>query len=206
MKGFALVLLALLVAGCVTEKSAMTSTPPPMPADKPRAAPPPPPPPPPPAAPVKPAAPRVVATGEYMDNQESELRKRIGASGVVISRLGDDIVISMSNDFLFDSSSGVSWDASDVLNSIADVLNHYDQTNVEIGGYTDTTGAADANLRVSQTRAGIVADALQRDGVAQARIATQGFGETHLRVPTGNDVSQKRNRRVEIRIVPKTQT
>ncbi len=202
MKGFARIGLCLALAGCVSEKSAMTSPPPPMPVQTtPRATPPAPPP------PVKPPpAPRIMATGEYMDNQEAALRKRIGAHGAIISRQGDDIVITMSNDFLFDNSSGVSWDANDVLNSIAEVLNEYDRTNVQIGGYTDTTGAADANLRVSKTRAGIVADALARDGVAQARIAAQGFGKTHLRVPTGDQVSQPRNRRVEIRIVPVKQS
>jgi OmpA-OmpF porin, OOP family len=34
--------------------------------------------------------------------------------------------------------------------------------------------------------------------VPVAAIATQGFGETHLLVPTGNGVREPQNRRVEI--------
>jgi outer membrane protein OmpA-like peptidoglycan-associated protein len=37
-----------------------------------------------------------------------------------------------------------------------------------------------------------------RDGVPQSIISVQGFGETHLLVPTGAGVREPQNRRVEI--------
>ena len=42
-------------------------------------------------------------------------------------------------------------------------------------------------------------------GVASGRIRWQGFGETQLKVATGDGVNEALNRRVEIKIVPVTQ-
>jgi outer membrane protein OmpA-like peptidoglycan-associated protein len=39
---------------------------------------------------------------------------------------------------------------------------------------------------------------LIKDGVPANAITTQGFGETHLLVPTGPGVREPQNRRVEI--------
>jgi outer membrane protein OmpA-like peptidoglycan-associated protein len=65
-------------------------------------------------------------------------------------------------------------------------------------GYTDTVGPAAENLAVSQRRAKAVADALAHEGVAPQRISSQGFGEMHLKVATGDDKKEPRNRRIEI--------
>ena len=142
--------------------------------------------------------------GAYMDGQEAELRQRLRGSGVQIFRLGDTIDVIMPLSFLFDDRlQGVSWDGSGALSAIASVVQEYDRTAIQIGGYTDTTGSAQSNQRVSDSRAKIVADVLARDGVPPGRISARGYGETHLLVPTGDNVNQPRNRRVEIRIVPK---
>ena len=47
-------------------------------------------------------------------------------------------------------------------------------------------------------RAQTVAAELVRDGVPRNAITIQGFGETHLLVPTGPGVREPQNRRVEI--------
>lgn len=142
--------------------------------------------------------------GAYMDGQETELRHRLRGSGLHIARVGDEISISIPVNFLFDDRlKGVSWDGSGVLSALASVIQQYDRTVVQIGSYTDTTGSTQANQHASDVRAKIVADVLARDGVAADRISAKGYGETHLLVPTGDNVRQPRNRRIEIRIVPK---
>jgi len=203
------ILAALMLAACTakpvdTAPPPMADAPPAMPAQ----------PAPPHAAPAPPkretAAPAqqgpltAKLAGAYMDGQESELRKRLTGTGLRIARLGDAITIDMRDDFLFDDNrSEVSWEASGALNAIATVLAQYDRTSVQIASYTDTSGSADSNQHISEMRASIIADVLARDGVAPGRIDAKGFGETHLLVPTGDNVNQPRNRRIEIRIVPK---
>ena len=71
-------------------------------------------------------------------------------------------------------------------------------TRIEVNGYTDTAGSAAYNQKLSMRRAENVAAELVRDGVPQNEIAVQGFGDTHLLVPTETGVREPQNRRVEI--------
>jgi OmpA-OmpF porin, OOP family len=71
-------------------------------------------------------------------------------------------------------------------------------TRIEVNGYTDTSGTPAYNQGLSVRRAEAVKAELVRDGVPANEIFTQGFGETHLLVPTGPGVREPQNRRVEI--------
>jgi OOP family OmpA-OmpF porin len=71
-------------------------------------------------------------------------------------------------------------------------------TKLEVNGYTDTSGTPKYNQGLSVRRAQAVAAELVKDGVPKTAITIQGFGETHLLVPTGNGVREPQNRRVEI--------
>jgi outer membrane protein OmpA-like peptidoglycan-associated protein len=74
-------------------------------------------------------------------------------------------------------------------------------TQIQVNGYTDTSGTPQYNQGLSIRRAQAVAAELVKDGVPKAAIAIQGFGETHLLVPTGPGVREPQNRRVEIIIL-----
>ncbi len=143
--------------------------------------------------------------GHYMDEQEAALRRDLRASGVSVRRIGDDIVLVLRNDILFPvNSTALSPRAMRTVDAVARVLRHYDKTLIGVNGFTDTTGSPDYNAKLSRARAEAVADVLVDDGINPARISPRGFGETHLAVPTGDNVNEPRNRRVEIRIVPHT--
>ena len=71
-------------------------------------------------------------------------------------------------------------------------------TQVEVNGYTDTSGTASYNMGLSVKRAKAVAAQLVADGVPASEIEMHGYGETHLLVPTGPGVREPQNRRVEI--------
>lgn len=95
----------------------------------------------------------------------------------------------------------------DTLNSVAETLIKYPNSLIDVYGFTDTTGSPATNQRLSEQRAQAVADYLAARGVARARIATQGFGESydHLRVKTADGVNEPLTRRVEIKIIPVSQ-
>jgi len=71
-------------------------------------------------------------------------------------------------------------------------------TTIVVNGYTDTSGTPAYNQRLSIRRAKAVAAQLVTDGVPASEITAQGFGDTHLLVPTGPGVREPQNRRVEI--------
>jgi outer membrane protein OmpA-like peptidoglycan-associated protein len=145
------------------------------------------------------AGPLTVARVEpYMDALEMDLRRHVHARGIVTARRGNEINITIENSLLFTDDGGISGD--DVLEPLAALLRGYAHTAITVNGYTDTAGAPVQNLALSQKRARAIADALAHEGVPAGRISSQGFGETHLRVMTGDSRKEPRNRRIEILI------
>jgi len=146
-------------------------------------------------APNGPQGPLVMAKVEsYMDALETDLRRHV--HGAVIARQGDNINLVITDDKLFSADGGINGD--DVLEPLGAVLRGYVHTTVAVSGFTDTSGAPEQNMAVSDKRARAVANALAHEGVQPARITAQGFGETHLRIATGDNKTEPRNRRIEI--------
>jgi outer membrane protein OmpA-like peptidoglycan-associated protein len=88
--------------------------------------------------------------------------------------------------------------ARQIIREAADNSTHVQYTRIEVNGYTDTSGTPQYNMGLSIRRANAVKAELIKDGVPANAITTQGFGETHLLVPTGPGVREPQNRRVEI--------
>jgi len=146
------------------------------------------------------------AVGNYMDQQDAELRQQLQATGVSVTRgPNNEIILNMPSDITFDlNSADVKAAFYPVLNSVAKVLKHYEQTIVSVDGYTDTSGSADYNMQLSQQRAQSVAGYLQGQGVQPQRFAVRGWGETNLKVPTPDNTKNAENRRVTITLTPLT--
>ena len=97
------------------------------------------------------------------------------------------------------------WDRADLTDRARQIIaeaaaasTRVQLTRIQVNGYTDTSGTPRYNQGLSLRRAQAVAAELVRDGVPRNAIAIQGFGETHLLVPTGPGVREPQNRRVEI--------
>jgi outer membrane protein OmpA-like peptidoglycan-associated protein len=71
-------------------------------------------------------------------------------------------------------------------------------TKATVTGYTDTTGSNAYNNQLALRRANAVKDALVAEGIPAAAITTTSSGEAGLLVPTGAQVNEARNRRVEV--------
>lgn len=148
--------------------------------------------------------------GKQYDDQIKVLREQTAGSGVDVEEIGnqDAILVRLPDGVTFATgSASINPGFHDTLNSVADTLVRYPNSLIDIYGFTDTTGSAATNQRLSEQRAQAVADYLAARGVARARIATRGFGEQidYLRVKTGDNVNEPLNRRVEIKIVPVSQ-
>jgi OmpA-OmpF porin, OOP family len=88
--------------------------------------------------------------------------------------------------------------AKEIIAEAADNSTHVQYTQIEVNGYTDTSGTPSYNLGLSIRRAKSVQAQLIADGVPASAISIAGYGETHLLVPTGPGVREPQNRRVEI--------
>lgn len=89
-------------------------------------------------------------------------------------------------------------EARATLNRVAANYAEAEPARVVIAGHTDTVGGAVDNLLLSQRRAEMVANYLETRGVPTAVMALEAYGEEQPAVPTGDDVSNDDNRRVEI--------
>lgn len=143
------------------------------------------------------------AVGAYMDAQENKLRQQLQGTGVSVTRLGDDLVLNMPGNVTFDTSqSSLKSDFTDVLNSVALVLQEYDKTLIDITGHTDSTGSVSFNQQLSERRADSVAQYLRSQGVVSERVMTQGYGP-HYPVASNDDANGRQmNRRVELALKP----
>ena len=87
------------------------------------------------------------------------------------------------------------------LDNLVAFLNEYPQANVDVIGYTDTSGPAAYNQKVSEKRAESVANALVEKGIDASRIHARGEGENNPIASNETREGREQNRRVEI-VVP----
>ncbi len=70
--------------------------------------------------------------------------------------------------------------------------------NISVIGHTDTVGDREYNLILSKNRALAVSHILVQEGVPAADIGATSHGKENPLVKTGDNVSEPRNRRVEV--------
>jgi outer membrane protein OmpA-like peptidoglycan-associated protein len=87
-------------------------------------------------------------------------------------------------------------DATDrkLLEAIASCLK---EGNYEIGGHTDNTGNAEANMRLSKVRAEAVRTYLIGHGVTGDHLTTAGYGSDHPFADNSTSEGRAQNRRIE---------
>jgi outer membrane protein OmpA-like peptidoglycan-associated protein len=89
-------------------------------------------------------------------------------------------------------------DGMRVINQAADAWRAGGMVTIHVTGYTDASGSAGYNQRLSERRANNVANALGRFGVPRQAMDVSGRGKNDQRVPTADGVREPQNRRVEI--------
>lgn len=142
--------------------------------------------------------------GYYMDVQEKKLRDKMRGTGVSVTRQGNNIVLNMPNNVTFDSnSSNLKPAGANTLTGVAMVLKEYKDTDVNIAGFTDSTGTRSLNMRLSQQRADSVSSALILQGVDSGRLRTQGMGPDNPVASNSTEAGKAQNRRVEITLSPR---
>lgn len=140
--------------------------------------------------------------GAYMDAQEAEMREQLAGSGVQVQRVGDEINLIMPGNISFNTNEfSVRDQFYPVLDSVAQVLAKFKDTNLVVTGHTDSTGAADYNYNLSNRRATSVTNALASRGVEQSRLLSQGMGPDQPLASNQTESGKAQNRRVELKIV-----
>jgi outer membrane protein OmpA-like peptidoglycan-associated protein len=145
------------------------------------------------------------AVGAYMDNQEAQLRAQLQGTGVSVTRDGNRIILNMPSNVTFATDQDAVMPAFyPTLNAVALVMKKYNQTLIDVDGFTDSTGSAAHNNDLSRRRASSVANYLVTQGVDGRRFAVNGYGSSQPVASNATEAGRAQNRRVEIYLTPIT--
>jgi len=138
--------------------------------------------------------------GNKMDKQAREIETAL--PGADVERVGEGIKLVLGeNAVRFDTNKSTLTAAAKAnLDKLVPVFNQYPDTNIQIYGYTDSTGAADYNLKLSDQRAASVKAYLASKGLAATRFVTTGLGIADPIATNDTPDGRSKNRRVEFAI------
>lgn len=87
------------------------------------------------------------------------------------------------------------------LDNIAEILKAFPDAKIKIGGYTDVTGNAAANKKLSQDRADAAKNGLDKRGVGKQVIGAEGYGSQYAKYPaTASDAEKATDRHVSVSV------
>jgi len=108
------------------------------------------------------------------------------------------LIVNMS-DVLFDLNRATLKPGAQLrLAKVAGIIQAYPDLRLQIEGFTDSTGSADYNQKLSEKRAQTVREFLVGQGVNEANITAQGFGKENPVASNDTAAGRQMNRRVDL--------
>jgi len=144
---------------------------------------------------------RARSDAQQAEHDKAALRERLRQQLNVILQTRESargLIVNMS-DVLFDSGKAtLRPGAREKLAKVAGIVLAYPGLSLEVEGHTDSVGAADYNLDLSERRANTVRAFLSQQGVSAASIVARGFGKEQPVATNGTAAGRQQNRRVEL--------
>ncbi|CAM3878560.1 OmpA family protein [Flavobacterium cucumis] len=139
--------------------------------------------------------------GNKMDKQAREIETAL--PGAQVERVGEGIRLVLGeNSVNFDfNKATLTTKAKQNLDKLIPVFKEYADTDIKIYGFTDSKGADDYNLNLSNQRATTVRNYLAGKGLVAKRFSVVGMGEAEPIATNDTEAGRSQNRRVEFAIV-----
>jgi outer membrane protein OmpA-like peptidoglycan-associated protein len=133
------------------------------------------------------------------DNESLRAELLAQFNAVLVTRLtARGLIVNMSGMLFQTGKATLVPGAREKLAKIAGILSTHKGLMVEADGFTDSTGSAEFNLRLSGQRAENARDYLVSQGVAADAISYKGFGLENPVASNGTTAGRQENRRVEL--------
>ena len=140
--------------------------------------------------------------GSYIGGLAKELRKELRRTGVQVKEVDAQINLIIPDRVAFAGNQTKILDSFDSsMSSIAKLLNKYEQTMVQIIGYTDDVSPVLMARELSLKRADEIANFLREQGIEAGRIITDGAGAENPVATNATPTGREQNRRIEITII-----
>lgn len=98
----------------------------------------------------------------------------------------------------FEKDTLLTADSNRLIPDIVTAVKQREAVDISVVGHTDSVGTREYNMTLSLNRANAVRDLLVRNGVDAGHIRITSHGKENPLVPTGDNVNEPRNRRVEV--------
>jgi len=105
---------------------------------------------------------------------------------------------SLNSSSFANNSAVLTPEANAQLDTLVSFMNEHPESTVTFTGYTDSAGAAEYNLGLSEKRAQAAADSIMAKGIDESRITVKGEGEANPIATNSTPEGRAQNRRVEI--------
>jgi outer membrane protein OmpA-like peptidoglycan-associated protein len=150
-------------------------------------------------------APATAAAGRPAEGAQAANEKALAALNSLPAGYSADDLVEVLNASVITFETGSAVIAAsdrDFLRTVANGISGAPAgSTVEIGGHTDGTGNAEANLALSQARADAVRDALIGFGGNPAMLTAKGYGGTKPVASDDTVEGREQNRRIEFTVV-----
>jgi len=143
---------------------------------------------------------KVLSTGANLNFLEG------GIEDQVINFIESDLAAGKDNWFNFKAlnfasgSNAIDSTSMNEVKNISEILKAFPNVNIKVGGYTDNTGDDAANLKLSSERAAAVKAALVGLGITDARLESEGYGETNAIASNDTEEGRATNRRIAVSV------
>jgi outer membrane protein OmpA-like peptidoglycan-associated protein len=127
--------------------------------------------------------------------------KPVVVEPIEITPIAVNVTIPLNNIFFDFDKASLRPESFSELNRIVALMAERKSMTVEISGYTDNLGPDAYNMKLSERRAKSVSKYLVEKGVDSSRITTTWFGETKPVDTTNTKAGNRKNRRVEFKIL-----
>ena len=139
--------------------------------------------------------------GKKLDKQAREIQEQL--PGAQVERVGEGIRLVLGENavrFEFNKAT-LTTAAKANLDKLVPVFKNYPDTDIKIYGYTDSKGADEYNLNLSDQRATAVKNYLASKGLVSSRFSILGMGEADPIDSNETEEGRGKNRRIEFAIL-----
>ena len=140
------------------------------------------------------------------------LRPEIEQGNITVDLNNERLLINLASSMLFGSGEDqLKPGGTDALTRVGSILKDYPEYKVEVDGHTDNRPIRSSlkkrfptNKELSEARAANGVTALAGGGVSTDTITAAGYADTRPVAPNATDEGRQKNRRVEVRVTPKS--
>lgn len=135
------------------------------------------------------------APGKPYSMPEKDVRTMVGPAVEALPQPPIQFILYFKHD-----TATLTGDSAKQVGDVLRAIRERAPVDISVVGHTDTLGSREYNYRLSLERAQAVADILTGKGVDPSIIDITSHGKDNPLIPTGDQVAEPRNRRVEVTV------